>query len=172
MGALHFIGGEKGGVGKSVMARVLAQYCIDREAPLVGFDTDRSHASFSRFYGDYAAPVIVDSYESLDAILDVFEDGSDKNVIVDLAAQSFSPVSRWILESDLFEAAGDLNIDVNLWHVMDDGKDSAKLLGRLMETYGPGPRYIVVLNEAGDRIFPASRIRRKSNAPSNAGPKS
>ena len=31
MSSLNFIGGEKGGVGKSVAARVLAQYFIDRE---------------------------------------------------------------------------------------------------------------------------------------------
>ena len=28
---IHFIGGEKGGVGKSLTARVLAQYMIDKE---------------------------------------------------------------------------------------------------------------------------------------------
>ncbi|MDO9048516.1 MAG: hypothetical protein Q7U66_12385 [Methylobacter sp.] len=41
MSAIHFIGGEKGGVGKSVVARVLAQYMIDNEIPFIGFDTDR-----------------------------------------------------------------------------------------------------------------------------------
>jgi anion-transporting ArsA/GET3 family ATPase len=30
MSHLHFIGGEKGGVGKSLVARILAQYFIDR----------------------------------------------------------------------------------------------------------------------------------------------
>ena len=30
MGQIHFIGGEKGGVGKSFTARLLAQYFIDR----------------------------------------------------------------------------------------------------------------------------------------------
>jgi len=43
MSSLNFIGGEKGGVGKSVAARVLAQYFIDRKKPFTGFDTDRSH---------------------------------------------------------------------------------------------------------------------------------
>ena len=33
MNQVHLIGGEKGGVGKSVMARVFAQYCIDRNIP-------------------------------------------------------------------------------------------------------------------------------------------
>jgi cellulose biosynthesis protein BcsQ len=46
---IHLIGGEKGGVGKSMVARVLAQYYIDREWPFVGFDTDRSHGSLRRF---------------------------------------------------------------------------------------------------------------------------
>ena len=40
MSKLHFIGGEKGGVGKSLVARVLAQYLIDRELPFLGFDTE------------------------------------------------------------------------------------------------------------------------------------
>jgi len=47
MAALHFIGGEKGGVGKSVLARTLAQYHIDRNLPFLGFDTDRSHPTLS-----------------------------------------------------------------------------------------------------------------------------
>jgi cellulose biosynthesis protein BcsQ len=38
---IHLIGGEKGGVGKSVVARLLAQYLIDRQMPFLGFDTDR-----------------------------------------------------------------------------------------------------------------------------------
>lgn len=29
MAHIHFIGGEKGGVGKSLVARILAQYLID-----------------------------------------------------------------------------------------------------------------------------------------------
>jgi len=49
MTRLHFIGGEKGGVGKSVVARLLAQYFIDRQVPLLGFDTDMSHGSLLRF---------------------------------------------------------------------------------------------------------------------------
>ena len=46
---IHLIGGEKGGVGKSLVARILAQYMIDRAIPFVGFDTDRSHGALLRF---------------------------------------------------------------------------------------------------------------------------
>ena len=80
MSSLNFIGGEKGGVGKSVAARALAQYFIDREQPFTGFDTDRSHTSFTRFYADYASPVIVadaghDSVDLLGRLLTTYGTG-------------------------------------------------------------------------------------------------
>jgi cellulose biosynthesis protein BcsQ len=59
MSRIHFIGGEKGGVGKSVTARLLAQYCIDRELPVTVFDGDRSHAAMLRYYADFSSPVDV-----------------------------------------------------------------------------------------------------------------
>ena len=100
--SLNFIGGEKGGVGKSVVSRVLAQYFIDKGRPFTGFDTDRSHTSFTRFYASYAAPVVVDTYEGLDLIASAFEEtptnGSQPlSVIVDLAAQTSAPLTRWII---------------------------------------------------------------------------
>lgn len=146
MGAINFIGGEKGGVGKSVVSRILAQYHIDHEKPFVGFDTDRSHRSFMRFYSDYAYPTVVDSYESLDAIANALEQHPSQNVIVDLAAQTFAPVARWISDSNFFEAFSEMSVAVNFWHVMDDGKDSVDLLGRLFDTYGFAAKYVIVLN--------------------------
>jgi MinD superfamily P-loop ATPase len=150
MSSLNFIGGEKGGVGKSVVARVLAQYFIDNDRPFLGFDTDRSHTSFTRFYADYASPVIVDSYEGLDAIANAFEEGATEgpppSVIVDLAAQTAAPLTRWIKDSDLFAVLADMGVTVNFWHVADAGKESVDLLGRLVNTFENGPRYFVVKN--------------------------
>ena len=150
MSSLNFIGGEKGGVGKSVAARLLAQYFIDKNQPFTGFDTDRSHTSFTRFYADYAAPVIVDSYEGLDQIASVFEEtqGTDAphSVIVDLAAQTAAPLARWINDSELLPLLAEMGITVNFWHLADGGKDSVGLLERLVDCYGPGPNYIVVKN--------------------------
>jgi hypothetical protein len=157
MNSLNFIGGEKGGVGKSVVSRVLAQYFIDKGRPFMGFDTDRSHTSFTRFYADYASPVIVDSYEGLDRLVLGFEDQSvgseQKSVIVDLAAQTAAPLTRWIKDSDLFTVMSELGIAVNFWHVADAGKDSVDLLGRLVNTFEDGPNYIVVKNQGRGSDF-------------------
>ena len=88
MANIHLIGGEKGGVGKSLVARILAQYLIDHESPFLGFDTDRSHGSLMRFYAGYASPVVIDRYESLDAIIEAAAEQPDRRVLVDLAAQT------------------------------------------------------------------------------------
>ena len=146
MSSINFIGGEKGGVGKSVTARVLAQYFIDHSRPFVGFDTDRSHSSFTRFYEGFASPVVVDSFEGLDTVVNGFETNPQQSVIVDLAAQTLAPLSRWIKESDLFDVFAELGVAVNFWHVLDDGKDSTDLLGTLIDTFGDRPNYIVVQN--------------------------
>jgi len=46
---IHLVGGEKGGVGKSLVSRLLAQYFIDHSVPFLGFDSDRSHGALMRF---------------------------------------------------------------------------------------------------------------------------
>lgn len=156
MSSLNFIGGEKGGVGKSVVARLLAQYFIDQDKSFIGFDTDRSHTSFTRFYADYASPVLVDSYEGLDQMVGIYEtaaEGEPPRVIVDLAAQTASPLARWIKDSDLLALLADMGITVNFWHVADAGKDSVDLLGRLIETYGAGSNYVVVKNQGRGTDF-------------------
>ena len=149
MSSLNFIGGEKGGVGKSVVARVLAQYFIDQGRTFTGYDTDRSHATFSRFYSDFASRVVVDNYEGLDQVVASFDGvaaGEMPSVIVDLAAQTTAPLADWVRDSELFPLMADLGVAVNYWHVADAGRDSVDLLGDILGRFGPGPRYVVVKN--------------------------
>ncbi len=143
---IHLIGGEKGGVGKSVVARLLAQYFIDREMPFVGFDSDRSHGALMRFYGGYASPVLIDRYESLDAIVEAATENPGRRILVDLAAQTQEPLTRWMDESQLLEVAPELGLQIRYWHVMDAGHDSVELLKRLFDRYENRLNYVVVLN--------------------------
>ncbi len=156
MSSLNFIGGEKGGVGKSVVARVLAQYFIDNQLPFTGFDTDRSHTSFTRFYADFASPIIVDSYEGLDAIASAFETTEPEHplrVIVDLAAQTAAPLTRWIQDSDLLDVMAEMGVKVNFWHIADAGQDSVDQLARLIDTWGNRAHYVIVKNHGRGNDF-------------------
>ena len=153
MSTIHLIGGEKGGVGKSVVARLLAQYMIDHEMPFIGFDTDRSHGSLLRFYADYASPTIIDNYESLDAIIETALAQPDQRILVDLAAQTHYPLAQWIEESGVLELAEELGISICYWNVMDSGKDSVDLLNKLLDQFRSRLNYILVQNQLRDEHF-------------------
>jgi hypothetical protein len=144
---IHLIGGEKGGVGKSMVSRLLAQYFIDHQIPFVGFDTDRSHGSLTRFYTDYASPVLVDRYEALDRIVESAVDHPGRRVLVDLAAQTHDPLVRWMDESGVLDMADLSGIALNYWHVMDSGRDSVDLLRKLLDRFGQRVHYILVRNQ-------------------------
>jgi len=153
MACIHFIGGEKGGVGKSLVARILAQYLIDKGAPFLGFDTDRSHGALMRFYADFASPVLADRYESLDGIVEAAVTQPDRSILVDLAAQTLEPLAKWMDESGVLELARETGLAISYWHVMDNGKDSVDLLAGLLDRFGDRLSYILVLNQVRGEDF-------------------
>jgi len=144
---IHLIGGEKGGVGKSMVARLLAQYFIDHAMPFVGYDTDRSHGALLRYYTGYASPVLADRYEALDAIVESAAEEPGRRVLVDLAAQTHAPLVKWMDESGVLDLAELNGMAIHYWHVMDSGRDSVDLLARLLDHFGARLRYVLVKNQ-------------------------
>src|SRR6266481_100905 len=150
---IHLIGGEKGGVGKSLVARLLAQYMIDNNIPFLGFDSDRSHGALPRFYAGYASPVLIDRYESMDAIVEAAAGVPERRVLVDLAAQTQEGLTQWMDDSQLLEVAPELGLHIRYWHVMDAGKDSVDLLKLLLDRYERRLSYVIVQNQLRGEQF-------------------
>jgi hypothetical protein len=177
MTQIHLIGGEKGGVGKSMVSRVLAQYFIDHSIAFTGFDADRSHGALLRFYANYASAVLVDQYESLDAIVEAATSQPERRILVDLAAQTSEPLMRWMDESQLLSVAAELNLHIRYWHVMDAGRDSVEMLRQLFDRYQSRLNYVVVHNQlrgSDFRIFDESGLAERAqtyNAPVIAIPR-
>jgi hypothetical protein len=157
MANIHLIGGEKGGVGKSLVARLVAQYFIDHSIPFLGFDSDRSHGALLRFYAGYASPVLVDRYDSLDAIVEAATEQPARRILVDLAAQTQQSLTTWMDESQLLALAPELGLQIRYWHVMDNGKDSVDLLQRLLDRYERRLSYVIVQNQLRGEDFPILR---------------
>lgn len=167
MSHIHFIGGEKGGVGKSLVSRLLAQYCIDRGLPLIGFDTDRSHGALLRFYGDFAAPVPLDAHDSLDRVVEAAAEQPQRRVVVDLAAQTADSLARWFDDAGVIELAEEMGLALSYWHVMDSGKDSVDLLGAWLERFGGRLPLVLVQNEvrgSGFEMLAASGLRERAES--------
>lgn len=150
---IHLIGGEKGGVGKSMMSRLLSQYFIDHELPFTGYDTDRSHGSLTRFYGEHASAMLVDRFEALDRIVESAVERPGSRVLVDLAAQTHEPLVKWMDESGVLDMADLSGIAIHYWHVMDNGRDSVDLLTRLLDRFGQRVHYVLVKNQLRGEDF-------------------
>lgn len=146
MSTIHFVGGEKGGVGKSVLARALSQYCIDRGHPFAGLDADRSHGALLRYYGDYSQACDLESYASADQIIDRAL-GADRQVIVDLPSQIAQTLDRWLAAGEVLNFARELQFKLVFWHVTDGGFDSVNLLDGMvpLQDEGEDPRRSVVI---------------------------
>lgn len=152
MSTVHLVGGEKGGVGKSVVARLLTQLFIDRGLRFAALDADQSHGALARSYADFTQSVDLERLESADQILDRAL-GADRRVVVDLPAQSYRALFRWFEATDVLDYAREMDVRVVLWHVTDGGFDSVSLLERLVTELGDSVGYVVVKNEGRSRNF-------------------
>jgi hypothetical protein len=152
MNIIHFIGGEKGGVGKSVVARLGAQYCIDNKLPFAAVDADVSHGALLRFYGAFTRAVDLANFESTDQILTLATEEPHR-VLVDLPAQSDRLLTAWVAEGGILDLAVESQVRLVFWHVIDDGKDALTTLARLLERYGNRVDYCVVKNQGRGKDF-------------------
>lgn len=152
MSTVHLVGGEKGGVGKSVVARLLAQSFIDRGLRFAALDADQSHGALVRSYAEFTQSVDLTRLDSADQILDRAL-GADRRVVVDLPAQSHRALQRWVEATDVLAYAREMDVRIVLWHVTDGGFDSVAHLERLVNDWQDSVEYVVVKNEGRSKDF-------------------
>ncbi|MEM1278881.1 MAG: hypothetical protein AAGG53_02410 [Cyanobacteria bacterium P01_H01_bin.152] len=149
MADLHFIGGEKGGVGKSLVARTLTQYFIDQDIPFVLFDTDRSNPDLARIYGK-AVPcrlaVFSEGEKYEDTANQVFNTATSKRVLVNLPAQVFPAMRKWFEDNDLLDIAEEEGVTPVMWFVSDGGYDSLNLMRKSMDYFQGRVQHVIVRN--------------------------
>lgn len=139
------MGGEKGGVGKSVCARALAQWCVDRKLPFAAIDCDVTQQSLARSYGEFTQVVDLGHTESADQIVDRAL-GAERRVVVDLPAQGARLLQRWLDGARVLEYAQELGVHVTFFHVTDGGAASVRELERSIEHIGNRAGHVLVKN--------------------------
>jgi hypothetical protein len=152
MSQIHFVGGEKGGVGKSVVARLLAQWCVDRSAPFAAIDADLSHGALLRSYSEFTQPVDLESFASADEIVNRAL-GAERTVVVDLPAQSGRALERWIESADVVRFAREAGVGLTLWHVSDGSFASVRDLERTLDLWADSFSYVAVKNHGRAKDF-------------------
>jgi len=105
---VHFILQGKGGIGKTLVSTILAQWLKSKdETPLRCYDTDQENPTFSRYKSLNVkhVPVMTESRtidpKRFDALMiDILEE--DGNCVIDNGANTFSPLVAYLIENDCF----------------------------------------------------------------------
>lgn len=105
MNNVHLVLQGKGGIGKTFVSYLLAQYHMDRGLPVCCIDTDPVNGSFSSFKALKAESIEVVQNQTIkqSRFDDLIERmvTEDKHFVVDNGAASFVPLSSYIIENDV-----------------------------------------------------------------------
>ncbi|HWJ95447.1 MAG TPA: hypothetical protein VNT33_12030 [Telluria sp.] len=103
---VHFILQGKGGIGKTLVSTILAQWLAQKEGQALRcFDTDQENPTFSRYKALNVKHVpVLNDHRTIDPkrfdglMVDIIE--GEGNVVVDNGANSFTPLMAYLLEND------------------------------------------------------------------------
>ena len=160
MTCIHLFGGEKGGVGKSIVCLTAVAFLLERTLDFALFDADRSNADVLRIYGEAAgcrSAIFSEAEKFDDAANGIFNAALDgQRVLVNLPAQAMPALSLWIKNNDLLDMADDEGVSFVSWFVSDCGLDSLKLFEEGLDRWGDRMKHIFVANygmtERWDRL--------------------
>jgi len=156
--------GEKGGVGKTTVARVIADFLDSREIEFRAFDAEGETGQLLRFHPDQTAPVDVSSAASVAPVLDYLMDDGKGVALVDLGARSGEDLKAWLYRGGALEETAESRLGTTIVYVLGGAVDS---VGHLKECYGALGRdvnYVLVKNEGVSPtfdLFEQSNIRQE-----------
>lgn len=161
MAAVNFVLQGKGGVGKSLISALVAQYITEKGSPLMCVDTDPVNATFAQYSAfDVDRLEIMDGTKinerNFDGLMEkiLTNETDDLQIIIDNGASSFVPLSSYLVENGAIEMLADMGHEVIIHTVITGGQalldtlqgfsslatqfsDKAKLVVWLNEYYGP-----------------------------------
>jgi hypothetical protein len=146
MARIHLIDGEKGGVGKSLFARVMVQYAIDKKVEHALVDADMTNQDVKRFYNYAVDAEFSEAVSKGDKADIIFELARKQPVIVNLPANVFPRVNNWITRGRLLEVADKYGVDICKWFVCDGGFESIDLFYQSMNLYKDKMLHVFVRN--------------------------
>ncbi|MCU0542638.1 MAG: mobilization protein [Oscillatoriaceae cyanobacterium Prado104] len=152
MPTIHFIDGQKGGVGKSLFARCLIHYFQDNSLPytLVDADTNSDVAEVYEGITDINfnvsdAATAMSSKKAAD-VDRIFSLAFEKSVIVNLPANVHEQVAYWIKDNDLLEIGKTEGIDMYKWFLCSGSYDSVSMFLESLKTFEGKLPHIFVRN--------------------------
>ena len=150
----HVVLQGKGGVGKSYIASLIAQYLRDQDRLDSCFDTDPVNGSFQSIGSLQVRPVALLEDDAIhvkgiDMLIEAII-AAKKDVVVDNGAASFLPLSRYLIDNDIPAFLKGHGVKMTVHSVVTggaNGLDTLAGLDALIPNFTPAAQLVVWVNE-------------------------
>lgn len=145
---IHLADGNKGGVGKSVLARTLYAVLLDLGTPVIGVEADIDSPDFKGIYTDVQVSCFSEDEKANEQACSIInwaiED--EKNIVVNLPATVHKAFQLWVEQFDIIDLAASHDVGLVKWFICTGEYDSMKSLQVSLETFGEKIPHVVVKN--------------------------
>jgi len=150
--AVIIVGADKGGVGKTTVARTLLDYFTAHQIPTRAFDTEAPKGTLKRFHPDLTDVVDMTHVPDQMKIFDTLNSADASVTLIDVRAGLMSPTLRALRDIGFIEAAKKGQITFALFHILGP---SIASLDEIAETaaYLGDAKYFMVKNYINNHHF-------------------
>lgn len=134
--AVIIVGADKGGVGKTTVARTLLDYFTAHQVPTRAFDTESPRGTLKRFHPDITDVVDVSQVPDQMKIFDTLNSAEASVTLIDVRAGLMSPTLKALRDIGFIDAAKKGQITFAVFHILgpsiaslDEIADTASYLG-------------------------------------------
>jgi len=149
---LILVGADKGGVGKTTIARALLDYFARKNVLSRAFDTENPRGTLKRFYPAIAEIVDLGNVAHQMKILDTLETANVPVTLVDLKAGNMSYALDIFERIGVLEAARNGMFNLGLFHVIGPSIASLDEMAEIAK-YLQGVQYVVARNFINETNF-------------------
>jgi hypothetical protein len=150
--AVIIVGADKGGVGKTTVARTLLDYFTAHQVPTRAFDTEAPRGTLKRFHPDITDIVDMSLVPDQMKIFDTLNSAEASVTLIDVRAGLMSPTLKALRDIGFIEAAKKGQITFAVFHILGP---SIASLDEISETAGylGDAKYFMVKNFINNTHF-------------------
>lgn len=152
MPAVILVGADKGGVGKTTVARTLLDYFGAHYTPTRAFDTEAPRGTLKRFHPDVTTVVDVTAVPDQMKIFDTLGSADARVTIIDVRAGLLSPTLQALNEIGFIESAKQGQIEFVVFHILGPSIASLEEIAETSRGIGDA-NYVLVKNFINNTTF-------------------
>jgi hypothetical protein len=146
------VGADKGGVGKTTVARTLLDYFTAHQVPTRAFDTESPRGTLKRFHPDLTEVVDVTYVPDQMKIFDTLNSAEAAVTVIDIRAGVLSPTLKALRDIGFIDAAKKGQLTFAVFHILGPSIASLDEIGETAAFLGDA-KYFMVKNFINNTHF-------------------